>query len=99
MNTLTSLAGVPKFIGSNFWLRNNDDLVDVTDIWDSEIIGSVFIQINSNMASLPLVKFHINSRKTFSDIFEKNYGSSKQNILNLQYDLIENGYSQNARWR
>lgn len=98
-NRLISLSGIPEFIGGNLWLYGNSSLKNVSDIWNSIIKGSVNIELNKNIAILPLVKFDTSLRhEEINLILIKNMGSSKQNILDFQYDLMENGYDDHARW-
>lgn len=34
-----------------------------------------------------------------NEILKNHHGFSKQNIIDCQYDLIENGYADNAKWK
>lgn len=103
-NNLQSLKGLPKFIGSSLWCGFNTPLNDISDIWDSIIKDTIYITINENMAILPLIKFNVNFYDSFytaslDKILQKNQGSSKLNILNLQNDLIDNNYGYLAKWK
>lgn len=52
------------------------------------------------MSILPLIKFNLQcNNDIINSIHKKNQGSSKQNIMDFQYDLIENGYAENATWK
>lgn len=96
-NKLSSLQYMPNFIGNFFWLTHNPQLTDVSDIWESTI-NDIVADLNKGMAILPLVKFN-SYIEPIRHILKKHQGSSKQNIISLQYDLIENGYEENARWK
>lgn len=96
-NDLTSLYGCPKLVGSEFWCRYNPNLIDVSDIWESEIDKNIWIDMNYNIAILPLSKFNIIFGMKLFEI--KKFGSSKQDILNFQCYLIENGYEEHAKWK
>lgn len=98
-NKLTSLNGCPKKVN---YLKCyfNDGLVDVSDLWENEI-KLISSDLNCGMAILPLVKFEvtINNNETISTLIGNNKGKTKLNILNLQRDLIEAGYKENAIWK
>lgn len=100
-NKLTSLLGVSKHIQSHFFCSKNAKLIDISNIWDSKIVGIVFIDLNVNMAILPLVKFIsvITNNEPIEEILSKHLGDRKQNIIDCQYDLIENGFEEHARWK
>lgn len=57
--------------------------------------------MNKNIAILPLVKFTVFIMNEFkiNEILKNHHGFSKQNIIDCQYDLIENGYADNAKWK
>lgn len=99
-NLLTSLKGIPLDI-KVFASHDNHYLIDLSDIWKSEIESVTIEVINPEMAILPLVKFnvHFYAEIKLTNIFEKHRGDSKQNIIDLQYDLIENGYEEKAKWQ
>lgn len=102
-NRLTSLIGLSKYISLWLSITYNPALLDVSDIWESSINGSVFFDLISDMAILPLIKFKtktpINQNSIISDLFSKHMGSEKKNILNFQFDLIESGFDNHARWK
>lgn len=98
-NNLKSLYGISSFIKFNFWCRFNENLIDVSDIWGSSIGDTVYINFNEKLAILPLVKFNVMMDHSLDDILEKHKGNSKQNIANLQYDLFDHGFSNNAKWK
>lgn len=100
-NELTSLFGVSKVIKLSLWSRMNPHLTDVSDLWNSTV-GCVSLDLNPNLAVLPLVKFNImiyGKLVTVSEIVTKNNGSSKQNIINCQYELFDVGLENHARWK
>lgn len=99
-NKLTSLLGVPKFIGFSLSFGFNSFLLDISDVWNSEI-RTIFYVLNRDMALLPMVKFdcYNGAHPIINGIMDKNRGSSKQNIIDCQYDLIKNDYSDNAKWK
>lgn len=99
-NDLTSLSGSPKFVGGLFFAHDNLKLLNLSDIWESKI-QQLNLGFNSKMAVLPVVKFKVRfiDEETLSVIVNRHRGSSKQNIIDCQYDLIENGYADNAKWK
>lgn len=102
INHLTSLLGLPKYIGFNLYCTQNLNLTNISDIWDSVINGTVYINVERNLAILPLIKFGISleiKNSKISEILISNRGSSKQNIINCQYELIENGFDEHAKWK
>lgn len=99
-NRLTTLLGFPKFIGNDFWCRDNQELKDISDIWPSEI-NELNMEINDNMALLPAIKFKskfYGGPGIINVIFKKHHGSLKQNIIDCQYELVDNGLGEFARW-
>lgn len=52
-------------------------------------------------AILPLVKFNVNFFGNYflNAYFVRNKGSGKINVMNLQYDLVENGFEEYAKWK
>lgn len=93
------MRGIPLFIGGFFGVNSNENLNDISDMWNSVIEGVVYADLN-DMCILPLIKF-----KTFTPsdqinfLLIKNMGEHKENIINFQYDLIENGFERHAKWR
>lgn len=105
-NQLTSVFGAPKIIkGFYSSFAKNPNLSDVSNLWNSDIIGDIYFDLNLGMALLPVVKFNFNAiggdhrTARINDIARKHMGSSKQNILDFQYDLIENDFSEYAKWK
>lgn len=88
-NFLTSLFGAPEFVGSSFHISDNSKLLDVSDIWETKIKIVIYWYLNPKMAILPIVNFGSFSNNDKVDfIIEKHRGSSKQNIIGLQYNMI-----------
>lgn len=100
-NRLTSLLGAPRYINGTFSCLYNKLLTDCSDLWNCEINGKIHITLNKNIAILPLVKFTVFIMNEFkiNEILKNHHGFSKQNIIDCQYDLIENGYADNAKWK
>lgn len=110
-NLLTSLLGAPKYVGGELSCKRNNKLTNVSDIWNSEI-RSVFITYNEQLAMLPLIKFwevdfydfetqYDNIGAKIMDIIRKFRGKNstgKVQIIECQYELMEAGFENNARW-
>lgn len=101
-NQLTSLFGAPKKIKGDFYIGDNSNLLDLSNIWNSDIKGDIYFDLNPGMAILPLIKFdnlRCNGNYEIISIHGKNYGNTKLNIIDFQFDLIENGFGDFARWK
>lgn len=106
-NFLKSLLGAPTYVEFNFWCGGNPNLLDVSDLWNSIIKGVVLIPLNKGLGLLPLIKFKVefypskelSNFSFFNFLKRKHFGSSKQNIIEFQYDLIETGYGDMAKWK
>lgn len=106
-NLITSLVGCPYYVGGSVWFNNNP-LCDVSDIANMKIIGRLYITYREKLACLPLIKFKMSTNSplnhidgNFTLLMNKHQCEdySKVNLLNLQNDLINNGYDLNARWK
>lgn len=100
-NLLTSLFGAPKIVRNFFAFNSNYGLLDVSDLWSSDIDDSIHFTLNETMAILPLIKFIriVCNNDVLTSIHQRNSGSSKENIIDFQYDLLENGFSEYAKWK
>lgn len=97
---LKSLKYAPKNINGDFSVADNYILTDLAYVWNSKITSFFKFSNSFSMAILPIIKFDIICfNKNLKKIMTRNKGTTKQNIINCQYDLIENGYSDNAKWK
>lgn len=97
-NDLTSLFGAPRSC-QYFDCEDNPFLTNVSHIWNSEVGSYLLFNLNKNMAILPFIGSQAYCEfQIIGHLISKHLGKGKQNIINFQFDLIENGFEENAMW-
>lgn len=105
-NNITNLAGCPdckilSVIGNK--------ITDVSGVWDKKNLKTIHLSLLEETAILPLVwlqeihftnEYFQNEEKLFkiSEILQK-HGITKIEILNCQYEIIDNELFENVKWK
>lgn len=100
---LKTLKFLPKQVLGRYINTCGSPIIDISYTVNCDITPSLLMTYREDLALLPGIKCGVEFdpiKPNLHEIFIKHWQKepTKINIIELQFDLIENGYATNARW-